>query len=90
MSQVSVYLDDILITGPTIEEHLSNLDHVLQTIETAGLRLSKSKCKFLLPQVEYLGHVIDESGLHPTQEKVKAIQDAPEPKSLWNYALSLE
>ena len=79
---VSVYVDDILITGPTIEEHLSNLDHVLQTIETAGLRLNKSKCEFLLPQVEYLGHVIDESGLHPTQEKVKAIQDAPEPKNL--------
>ena len=51
---------------------------MLQTIKTAGLRLNKSK----LPQVEYLEHVIDESGLHPTQEKVKAIQDAPEPKNL--------
>ena len=79
---VSVYLDDILITGSTIEEHLQNLDHVLQILETAGLRLNKDKCKFLLPQVEYLGHVIDASGLHPTQEKVKAIQEAPEPKNL--------
>ena len=79
---VSVYLDDILITGSTMEEHLQNLDHVLQILETAGLRLNKDKCKFLLPKVEYLGHVIDASGLHPTQEKVKAIQEAPEPKNL--------
>jgi len=27
-------------------------------------------------QVEYLGHVIDEYGLHPTKEKVKAIKEA--------------
>ena len=37
---------------------------------------------FLLPKVEYLGHIIDESGLHPMQDKVKAIQDAPAPKNL--------
>jgi len=31
------------------------------------------------PKVEYLGHIIDKSGLHPTQEKV---QEAPAPKNL--------
>jgi len=36
----------------------------------------------LFSEVEYLGHIIDESGLHPTQEKVKAIQEAPKPKNL--------
>ncbi len=33
----------------------------------------------MLPRVEYLGHIIDEQGLHPTQEKVKAIKEAPHP-----------
>ena len=79
---VCIYLDDILISGSTTEEHLRHLDHVLQILETAGLRLNKSKCAFMLSKIEYLGHVIDESGLHPTQEKVKAIQEAPEPKNL--------
>ena len=40
------------------------------------------KRTFLLQEVEYLGHIIDESGLHPTEEKVKAIQEAPAPKNL--------
>ena len=45
----------------------------------AGLHLKKSKCAFLLPSVEYLGHVIVADGLHPSDEKVRAITDAPTP-----------
>jgi len=52
------------------------------TVETAGFKHNKAKCAFLLPKVEYLGHIIDESGLHPMQKKVKAIQEAPAPKNL--------
>ena len=36
----------------------------------------------MLPKVEYLGHIIDEHGLHPTEEKVKAIKEAPTPKNV--------
>ena len=77
-----VYLDDILITGTTQEEHLHNLDQVLNHLQTAGLRLKNKKCSFMLPSVEYLGHVIDSVGLHPTQAKVKAIKEAPTPKNV--------
>ena len=79
---VAVYIDDILVTGSSIEEHLQNLDKVLGRLESAGLRLNKSKCFFLRPSIEYLGHVIDEEGLHPTEEKVKAIREAPRPKNI--------
>ena len=75
-------MDDILVTGSTIENHLDNLDKVLNIMTKAGLKLNKDKCKFLLPKVEYLGHMIDEKGLHPTKEKVKAIQEAPQPHNL--------
>ena len=52
---VSIYLDDILITGPNLTEHIENLQQVLQRLSEAGLRLNKEKCSFLLPQIEYLG-----------------------------------
>lgn len=32
--------------------------------------------------MEYLGHIIDGEGLHPTQEKVQAIQEAPRPRNI--------
>ena len=58
---VSVYLDDLLVTGSTTDEHLERLDHVLHVLETAGLKLNRSKCAFLLKKVEYLGHIIPSS-----------------------------
>ena len=80
--QTCVYLDDILITGTTVEEHLKNLDEVLCRLQTAGLRLKSSKCLFMAPSVEYLGHVIDSAGLHPRKAKVKAITEAPAPRNV--------
>ena len=79
---VSLYLDDILITGKSDEEHLRNLEEVLSRLEKAGIRLKRSKCAFMLQSVEYLGHSISEKGLQPTGKKVKAIQSAPAPTDL--------
>ena len=82
INHVCVYLDDILITGSTEEEHLQNLDKVLTRLENAGIRLKRDKCVFLLPAVEYLGHKISGQGLQPTDEKIQAIQKAPAPKDI--------
>ena len=79
---VCVYLDDILITGETEAEHLKNLDAVLTRLEEGGMRLKRKKCSFMLPAVEYLGHNISAEGLRPTNEKIRAIVDAPVPQDV--------
>ena len=79
---VTVYLDDILVSGVDELDHLQNLDKVLQILESAGLTLKQSKCAFALPSVHYLGHIIDEKGLHPSPEKVRAIKEAPPPRDI--------
>jgi len=38
--------------------------------------------KQILKEIEYLAHVIDEYGLHPTKEKVKTIKEAPQPHNV--------
>lgn len=82
LSGAAGYIDDIIVTGATEEEHLQNLERVLTRLEQAGLRLRRSKCVFMAPKIEYLGYVIDKQGLHPTQEKVSAIRKAPAPTSV--------
>ena len=77
-----VYLDHILVTGPTEENHLATLEEVLKRLQTAGLRLRKDKCVFMAPSVAYLGHRIDAQGLHPLPDKVRAIQEAPRPRNV--------
>ena len=80
--RVCVYLDDILVSGATEQEHLANLEQVLQRIESAGMKLKRPKCAFLLDSVAYLGHEISAEGLHTAKTKVKAIVDAPDPRNL--------
>ena len=36
----------------------------------------------MLDSIEYLGHVIDAQGLHPTQLKTEALKNAPRPKNV--------
>ena len=43
---VVVYLNDILVTGPSDREHLESLKEVLRRLENAGLRLNKRSVNF--------------------------------------------
>ena len=72
LSKICVYIDDILVAGVDEKDHLHNLGQVLERLESAGLSLKKSKCVFMTTSVEYLGHVIDAMGLHPSSSKVKS------------------
>ena len=75
-------VDDILITGATDENHLSNLREVLRVLSEAGLRLKKSKCHFLAPQVTYCGFAVSREGVAPISDKVEAIVNAPAPRDV--------
>ena len=79
---VSIYMDDILVTGKSTEEHLKNLESVLSKLEAAGLRLKRFKCFFMHSKIEYLRHIIDADGLHPTKKKVRDIKEAPRPQNI--------
>ncbi len=45
--KVTMFLDDILLTGRNDQEHLGTFDQVLQRLEEFGLRLKRGKCKFM-------------------------------------------
>ena len=76
------YLDDILITSSSCQEHLENIQEVLQKLDKHGIRACKSKYAFMCQAVEYLGHRVDAEGLHTLDSKVAAIQQAPAPKNV--------
>ena len=61
---------------------MAALETVLARLEQAGLRLPRKKYYFMMSSVEYLGHRIDSKGLHPTEEKLRAVKDAPRPKNV--------
>ena len=82
LNQVVWYLDDILITRETKEQHLANVEEDLSLIEKYGLRAHCTKCQFFQNSVKYLGPVIDTEGIHPVEKKVEAILVPKPPKKI--------
>nr|XP_041633078.1 uncharacterized protein LOC121502930 [Drosophila kikkawai] len=68
------YLDDIIVIGSTLEEHVANLGEVFRRLRRANLRLNRGKCHFFQRRIVYLGHVISEAGIHTDPDKVAAIR----------------
>ncbi|XP_033730104.1 uncharacterized protein K02A2.6-like [Pecten maximus] len=66
-------MDDVLIFGTNQEEHDQRLESVLKKLETAGVTLNEEKCEFSKPQVTFVGHIIDSTGIRPDPKKVQAI-----------------
>ena len=77
-----IYINDILIASPTYKQHLLDMEEVLCCLKVSRLVISPSKCEFGKLTVNFLGHVISESGCSPLLEKVSAIQDFPQPETI--------
>ena len=75
------YLDDIIIFRQTGEEHLKHLEIIFGRLKEAGLKLKRSKCSFMKLHLEYLGHLISETGIEPMPDKLTAIKEMPAPRS---------
>ncbi|RUS76781.1 hypothetical protein EGW08_015458 [Elysia chlorotica] len=70
--------DDMVISGRTEEEHHKNLLMVLEKLQNCGMKANFDKCAFYMV---FCGIKISSKGLHKTDDKVKAIQDAPVPSN---------
>ena len=80
-SCVLVYLDDIIVLGNTVDEHLANLIKVLDTLRRKGLKLKLEKCHFFQKEVTFLGHIVSAEGIRPCVDKIDAVKNFPRPKT---------
>lgn len=78
---VYVYLDDIIITSKTIEEHFRLLKIVTERLRKAGLTISLEKSKFCQKQISYLGYTLSNQGLAIDSTKIQPILDYATPKT---------
>ena len=76
------YLDDVIIHSPTFKDHLHHLADVFASLRTHGLKMKKSKCKFMESQIRYLGFVVSSSGIQVDPDKVKVIKEMKPPEDV--------
>ena len=76
------YINDILVMGETLEDHLQNLASVFDRLRQAGLRLKPTKCYLARREVEYLGYIVSDKGLAADPRKIEAVGTFPVPCDL--------
>ena len=76
------YLDDIIVTTETFEEHLKWVEIVLNKLVDARLKVNREKCEFCCSSVTYLGFLLDQNGLRPNPDRVRALLNYPTPTNL--------
>jgi len=79
---VMIYLDDILIYSNNISKHHQHVKEVLKRPRKTSLYTKAEKYEFHSESVEYLGYILSPSGLTMSDDKIKIIQDWPEPKKV--------
>ena len=73
--------DDIIVHGRDMEDHDRKLTKVLEYLQKRGPTLNREKCQFRMPQLTFMGKVLLERGVGPTETKVEAVLKAREPES---------
>lgn len=81
MSEVTIYVDDIVIASETWEQHVRQLNGVLDRLKSEGVTVNKEKSVFAQSQISFLGHIVDADGIRVDTDRVSAIANFPPPKN---------
>ncbi|GJT44437.1 putative reverse transcriptase domain-containing protein [Tanacetum coccineum] len=68
-------------SGQSKQEHEEHLKIIMELLKKEELYAKFSKCEFWLPKVQFLGHVIDNKGIHVDPAKIESVKDWASPKT---------
>ena len=77
-----LYLDDICIFAPTIDEMLDRIQLVFDRLKKFNLKIKPKKRQFFSTSVLFLGHVLLAEGISANPEKVDKVKTWPVPKNI--------
>nr|GEV34860.1 putative reverse transcriptase domain-containing protein [Tanacetum cinerariifolium] len=71
------------LTNAPVDEkkHEEHLKAILELLKKDELYAKFSKCEFWIPKVQFLGHVIDNQGIHVDPAKIESVKNWTSPKS---------
>ncbi|KAI3776070.1 hypothetical protein L1987_45831 [Smallanthus sonchifolius] len=72
---VIVFIDDILIYSKTKADHEQHLRLVLDFLRKERLYAKFLKCEFWLKEVQFLGHIVNNKGIHVDPAKIEAVKN---------------
>ena len=79
---VLVFIDDILVYNPKMEEHLKLVEQVFKILHHHQLKVKLSKCKFAKTKLNFLGHTISAEGVPTDESKIEIVRNWPTPQNI--------
>ncbi|XP_036345453.1 uncharacterized protein K02A2.6-like [Rhagoletis pomonella] len=79
---VLTYMDDLIVIYADYVDGLERLKRVLGIASKAGLDINLEKCQFLTRRVEFLGHIIEDGMVKPSETKIEAVKHFPKPTTV--------
>lgn len=76
-----IYIDDVIVFGRDLSQHMKRVEEVLCRIQEAGLKLKPDKSHLLQKEVVFLGHVVSGEGVKPNPTNIAKIVDWPRPRN---------
>lgn len=76
------YLDDIMVSGRTKEEHDENLAKVMACLKNHNVKINEEKCVFGKQSVNFIGNTISSEGWMISDDKIAAIKGFRNPETI--------
>ena len=88
---ITVYLDNIIIyMKGSFEQYIDYIWQVFKALRKANLKIKLKKCHFILPNLQFLGHIVGRDGIKPDPEKIDKVKNFPTPTNLTELQFALE
>ena len=78
---IVIYVDNLLVASDSLEQHIDNVNAVIQAVTKARMKLKPSKCKIVYKAIQFMGAIVDgdQRGVDPF--KAKVFKEMKEPKT---------
>jgi len=73
------YVADVLCYSGCIEDHFTHIREIFQRFRASKMKLNAKKCTYLLPEIVFLGNLVNAQGIGPDPDKVSAMLEFPVP-----------
>ena len=81
MQGVANYVDDVIVSSATWEEHMFSLRELFKRVKEASLTMNPSKCSVAYTQVDFAGHKVGAGQLTTQMDKVERVRNAEIPRN---------
>lgn len=82
VANAKTYIDDTFAFTVEFEQQLVALRQVFERTREWGLKMNPLKCRFCVPEVVCLGHVVSAEGIKPVFDKLQAVVALPLPQNV--------